>query len=96
MGIYIYSSIITLLFIFSCVKIYRMFNLIKKLEDFVIDIRDRSERAMEKLQEIDKTGHFSSDDEIGWTFDHIHKIIKDVHALFKEINEDELEQEQTN
>ena len=77
----IYSIVTTLIVVFLLLKMWRMFNLIKKLEDFIIDIKDRSERAISKMKEVDSKGHFESDDEIGWTFDHIKAILNDLNNL---------------
>ena len=80
----IYSILTTLVIVFLLFKIYRMFTIIVKFEEFFVDLKGRSERALSKLKYIDSTGHFESDDEVGWTFDHIKNIISDIDNFFIE------------
>ncbi len=91
----IYSILTTLIIIFLLFKIYRMFTIIVKFEQFFIDLKGRSERALSKLKYIDSTGHFESDDEVGWTFDHIKNIILDIDNFFVEQFQEEREETQT-
>jgi len=79
-----YSFIITILCLFLIIKIYRMFTLTNSLENFILNLREQSQRALNRMEEIDQTGHFESDDEIGWTFKYIKNIIRDINNLFKE------------
>ena len=52
-------------------------NLLKKyekLEEYVSNISLTVENITEKLKEIDSSGLFESDDEIGWFFEEIKKL----------------------
>jgi len=92
MFIYVYAVVITLLVVFLSIKLYKMFNLLVKLEDFILQLRDRVERSMQRIQEVDSTGHFEADDEIGWTFNQIRNIYQDINDFF----DDEEESEEVN
>lgn len=92
MLIYIYSVLTTLVVIFLGIKLYKMFNLLVKLEDFLLQLRDRVDRSMQQIQNVDSTGHFEADDEIGWTFNQIKNIYQDINDFF----DDEEESEETN
>ena len=61
---------------------YVIWNLMKKtelLETWMEDFSDRVARVQQELGEIDSTGHFESDDEIGAIFDGIKDIINDLN-----------------
>ena len=61
---------------------YVIWNLNRKtelLETWVEDFSDRVNRVQQELSEIDSTGHFESDDEIGSIFDSIKDIINDLN-----------------
>ena len=61
---------------------YVIWNLNRKtelLETWVEDFSDRVNRVQQELSEIDSTGHFESDDEIGSIFDSIKEIINDLN-----------------
>lgn len=89
MFIYVYAVVITLLVVFLSIKLYKMFNLLVKLEDFILQLRDRVERSMQRIQEVDSTGHFEADDEIGWTFNQIRNIYQDINDFFDDEEENE-------
>ena len=60
---------------------YVIWNLTRKtelLETWVENFSDRIVRVQQELQEIDSTGHFESDDEIGSIFNGIKDIISDL------------------
>ena len=61
---------------------YVIWNLTRKtelLETWIEDFSDRISRVQQELSEIDSTGHFESDDEIGSIFDSIKEIINDLN-----------------
>jgi|TARA_R110002167_G_C12406039_1_gene627432 hypothetical protein len=60
---------------------YIIWNLTKKtelLETWMEDFSDKVAQVQRELGEIDSTGHFESDDEIGSIFDGIKDIISDL------------------
>ena len=61
---------------------YVIWNLTRKtelLETWIEDFSDRISQVQSDLKEIDSTGHFESDDEIGSIFDSIKDIINDLN-----------------
>ena len=60
---------------------YVIWNLMRKtelLETWVEDFSDRIVRVQEELTEIDSTGHFEADDEVGTIFQSIKEVINDI------------------
>ena len=63
---------------------YVIWNLNKKtemLEDWVETFTQRIERVQSDLKEVDSTGHFEADDEIGTIFEQIKNIINELEEL---------------
>ena len=61
---------------------YVIWNLTRKtelLETWIEDFSDRVSQVQRDLSDIDSTGHFESDDEIGAIFDSIKDIIDDLN-----------------
>ena len=63
---------------------YVIWNLMRKtelLETWVEDFSDRIVRVQEELTEIDSTGHFEADDEVGTIFQSIKEVVNDINDL---------------
>ena len=63
---------------------YVIWNLMRKtelLETWVEDFSNRVTQVQQELNEIDSTGHFESDDEIGSIFDSIKEVINELNNL---------------
>ena len=63
---------------------YVIWNLMRKtelLETWVEDFGDRISQVQRELKEIDSTGHFESDDEIGSIFKSIKEVINELNDL---------------
>jgi len=61
---------------------YIIWNLTRKtelLETWIENFTDRINQVQQELSEIDSTGHFESDDEIGSIFDSIKEVINDLN-----------------
>ena len=61
---------------------YVIWNLIRKtelLETWIEDFSNRIADVQQELSDIDSTGHFEADDEIGIIFDSIKEIINDLN-----------------
>ena len=61
---------------------YVIWNLIVKtelLETWVEDFSDRIAQVQQELKDIDSTGHFESDDEIGSIFDGIKEVVNELN-----------------
>ena len=63
---------------------YIIWNLNRKtelLETWIEDFSDRVTRVQQELKEIDSTGHFESDDEVGSIFDSIKEVVNELNDL---------------
>jgi len=66
---------------------YVVWNLMKKtelLEDFVGNIGEKIINVNERLNQIDSTGHFESDDEVGTIFDTIKETVNELDEFINE------------
>ena len=63
---------------------YIIWNLMRKtelLETWIEDFCDRITRVQQELKDIDSTGHFEADDEVGSIFDSIKEVINELNDL---------------
>ena len=63
---------------------YVIWNLNRKtelLETWVENFTDRISRVQQELKDIDSTGHFEADDEIGTIFEGIKEVINELNDL---------------
>ena len=63
---------------------YVIWNLMRKtelLEPWVEDFGDRVTRVQQELDEIDSTGHFEADDEVGSIFTSIKEVVNELNDL---------------
>ena len=63
---------------------YIIWNLMRKtelLETWIEDFGDRITRVQQELKDIDSTGHFEADDEVGSIFDSIKEVINELNVL---------------
>ena len=63
---------------------YVIWNLMRKtevLEDWVETFTQRIEKVQNDLKEIDATGHFEADDEVGTIFEQIKETINELESL---------------
>ena len=61
---------------------YIIWNLMRKtelLETWIEDFGDRITRVQQELKDIDSTGHFESDDEVGSIFDSIKEVVNELN-----------------
>ena len=66
---------------------YVIWNLMKKtelLETWVEDFGDRIVRVQQELKDIDSTGHFEADDEIGSIFEGIKDVISELNDFVEQ------------
>ena len=66
---------------------YIIWNLMKKtemLEDWVETFTQRIEKVQTDLKEVDATGHFEADDEVGSIFQGIKSIITELNESIEE------------
>ena len=65
----------------TLVSLYVNWNLMRKtelLETWVEDFSDRISKVQQELTEIDSTGHFEADDEVGTIFESIKEVVNDI------------------
>ena len=63
---------------------YIIWNLMRKtelLETWVENFGDKITRVQQELKDIDSTGHFEADDEVGTIFQSIKEVINDINDL---------------
>jgi len=70
---------------------YATFNLLQKNEkaediivsyrDFVLKFQDTISKTQKRLNQIDEKGMFKSDDEIGWFFNEIKRLQKQIDSF---------------
>ena len=66
---------------------YVIWNLTRKtemLETWIEDFSDRITRVQQELKDIDSTGHFEADDEIGSIFEGIKEVIDDLNNFVEQ------------
>ena len=76
------------------ISIYGNFNLTNKYEaleeisikneEFIIAMRNRVLSQQSYLRQLDKNGAFQSDDEVGYFFKELKKIINDIYSYFED------------
>ena len=68
----------------AVLSLYVNWNLMRKtelLETWVEDFGDRVTRVQQELKDIDSTGHFEADDEVGSIFESIKEVINELNDL---------------
>ena len=63
---------------------YVIWNLMRKtelLETWVENFSDKVTQVQQELKDIDSTGHFEADDEVGTIFDSIKEVINELNDL---------------
>ena len=90
--------IITVLFgvIASCLGVITYYALkrINNYEAIILNINDTIETIKHQLKLIDDKGHFESDDEVGFFFDEIKQLGKQLEELFETEVDDEEEKKE--
>ncbi len=84
-----------LFFITSCVTttmLYYSLRRINNYESFLLQLQRIIQFSSQKLKTIDDSGHFESDDEIGFFFDQV----KNMQLLFDELFENQEQQNMEN
>lgn len=79
-------------------SVYVIYNLYKKYDvlekvsqenvDFIVSLRSRVLSQQSYLKQLDRKGAFESDDEVGYFFKELKKIINDI-AFYLEIENEE-------
>lgn len=77
-------------------NLYRKYDSLEKVSqenfDFIVSIRSRVLSQQSYLKQLDRRGAFESDDEVGYFFKELKKIINDI-AFYLEIENEQTEEE---
>ena len=71
--------ILFLLFLSSCYIIWNLNTKQEILETWIEDFSSRVSQVQSDLKDIDSTGHFEADDEIGTIFEGIKEVISELN-----------------
>lgn len=77
--------LITILSILLLVTSYVIYNLLRKvelLEDTIEIYQNRFRNTYDKMKDIDSTGAFESDDEVGSIFSGIREVLEETEQIF--------------
>ncbi len=72
-----------LISIFSSITLYYAMKRLNQYEIYLIRIQSLIDFSTEKMKQIDSSGHFESDDEVGFFFEEIKKIQNILDNLFE-------------
>jgi len=60
---------------------YNQMQKVERLETWAEEYAEKVVRAQDQIQEIDSTGHFAADDEIGTIFEGIKNTIEELNKI---------------
>jgi len=60
---------------------YTTYNQMQRLETWAEEYAEKVVRAQEQIIEIDSTGHFEADDEIGTIFEGIKNTVEELNQI---------------
>ena len=89
---WIFFILSILLGVFSSTMLLFSLRRINQYEELIISIQQLIEYSSSRLSDIDESGHFKSDDEVGFVFEEIKSIQGILDSVFennKKENEDE-------
>ena len=69
--------------LFSCILVFYSLRRINILENVIVEFQQVVEYSSNKLKQIDSTGHFESDDEVGFVFEEVKILQKSLSELFE-------------
>ena len=72
-----------LISIFSSITLYYAMKRLNQYEIYLTRIQSLIDFSTEKMKQIDSSGHFESDDEVGFFFEEIKKIQNILDNLFE-------------
>lgn len=81
---------------YSTYNLYKKYNELEKVAqenvDFILSVRARVLSQQSYLKQLDRKGAFESDDEVGYFFKELKKIINDI-AIYLEMENDNTEED---
>ena len=82
------AEILLVIFIIAdvvgCYVIWNLMNKTELLEDFVGNVGEKIINVNGRLKEIDSTGHFEADDEVGTIFEQIKETVNELNEFINE------------
>tara|TARA_Y100000593_G_C4208372_1_gene285486 strand:- start:549 stop:839 length:291 start_codon:yes stop_codon:yes gene_type:complete len=78
---WLFFILFLLISIISSTLLFYALRRINQYENYLTQIQQIIEISSEKLKKIDHTGHFQSDDEVGFMFEQM----KDIQSLLSEL-----------
>ena len=77
-------GLLVVIFITESYVIWNLLNKVELLETWVEDFSDRVAGTWKEIQDIDSTGHFEADDEVGSIFTSIKETIEELNQYIEE------------
>ena len=77
-------GLLIVIFITESYVIWNLLNKVELLETWVEDFSDRVAGTWKEIQDIDSTGHFEADDEVGSIFTSIKETIEELNQYIEE------------
>jgi|TARA_R100000008_G_C3568697_1_gene160705 hypothetical protein len=78
------TIILFILLGFAGYLLYQALNRITQYENYILEFEQIIRFATEKMRQVDSTGHYESDDEVGFFFEQL----KDIQTLLNELFEE--------
>jgi len=78
--------VIVLFEILTLYVIYNLYNKVDNLEQWIDSTYIRVENVLQEMKNIDSTGHFEADDEVGSTFNMLQDTINSLNQIVEDHN----------
>ena len=78
--------VIILFEILTLYVIYNLYNKVDNLEQWIDSTYIRVENVLQEMKNIDSTGHFEADDEVGSTFNMLQDTINSLDQIVEDHN----------
>ena len=90
----ILCAILGIISIFSIMLVYYSLKRITQYEELILHINDKIEFINSQLKLIDEKGTFEADDEVGFFFEELKNIGKQLDNLFEEVDDASIKEEE--
>ena len=78
-----------LISIFSTYALYTAIKRINNLESVLVTIQEIISYSDDRIKKLDSTGHFESDDEVGFFFEEVKRLQSIMNDLFESTENEE-------
>ena len=85
----ILEIILIILLLFISYMLVLSMRRINQYEDLILQIQQIITFATDKMKQVDSTGHFESDDEVGFFFEELKSIQLSLDGVFEQTEENE-------